>query len=374
MIHSKTIATVLIRTYATLVVAIALTGCMRWDYSEAEGGTLPSAPGPGLFIVCEGNFQYGNSSLSFYDPATRTVENNIFYRVNGMKLGDVAQSMSIRGSEGWIAVNNSHVIFIINTETFREIGRIENAGQPRYIHFVDDTKAYVSQLWDSNILIINPQTRKATGTISVPGMEHANGSTEHMIQRGKYVYCNCWSYQDRIIRIDTSTDRVDGSLRVGVQPNSMVMDAGGKLWVITDGGFEGNPAGNENPGLVRIDAENFEIEKSWRFPAGSKPTRLTISGDGETLYWLNGGVWCMSLKVTGAEKSGKLEAVMPTTPIISGENHLFYGLAIDPRSGDIYVSDAIDYQQGGIIYRYDSACNLQDQFYTGVTPATFTWK
>ena len=70
----------------------AFFGCMKWDYGEMEDF---SATGDGLFITNEGNFQYGNATLSYYDPETKTVENEVFYRANAMKLGDVAQSMSL---------------------------------------------------------------------------------------------------------------------------------------------------------------------------------------------------------------------------------------------------------------------------------------
>ena len=103
-------------------VARLMTGCMAWDY-ELEKEDLTFA-GPGLFVVNEGCFQYGNATLSFYDPQSRTVENEIFFRANGMKLGDVAQSMTIYGGLGWIVVNNSHVVFAIDTDNFVERGRI----------------------------------------------------------------------------------------------------------------------------------------------------------------------------------------------------------------------------------------------------------
>lgn len=99
----------------------AFVGCMKWDYGKMEPFR---ATGDGLFIMNEGNFQYGNATLSYYDPETKKVENEIFYRANAMKLGDVAQSMIVRDTIGWVVVNNSHVIFAISTNTFKEVGRI----------------------------------------------------------------------------------------------------------------------------------------------------------------------------------------------------------------------------------------------------------
>ena len=102
-----------------------------------------------------------------------------------MKLGDVAQSMTIHGDKGWIVVNNSHVIFAIDTKTFKETGRIENLTSPRYIHFVSDTKAYVTQLWDNRIFIVDPRRYEIIGYINVPDMDMQTGSTEYMVQVGR---------------------------------------------------------------------------------------------------------------------------------------------------------------------------------------------
>lgn len=168
---------------------------MKWDYGEPEDFVVS---GSGLFIVCEGNFQYGNGSLSYYDPAERTVVNEAFFRANGYRLGDVAQSMTMANGLGWIVVNNSHVVFAIDPQTFREVGRITGFTSPRYIHFVSPTKAYVTQLWDNRIFIVDPVAYRITGHITVPGMAFDQGSTEEMVQIGDYVYCNCWSYQKKL--------------------------------------------------------------------------------------------------------------------------------------------------------------------------------
>lgn len=343
------------------LAAWTLVGCMKWDYGAAEDF---AASGDGLFITCEGNFQYGNATLSYYDPVTRTVENEVFLRANGMKLGDVAQSMTVRNGTGWVVVNNSHVIFAIDLRSFRETGRIANLTSPRYIHFLNDEKAYVTQLWDNRIFIVNPKRYEITGYIAVPGMTMESGSTEQMVQYGKYVYVNCWSYQNRIIKIDTETDQVVDELEVGIQPASLVIDRHNKLWTITDGGSEGSPYGYEAPSLYRIDAETFTVEKQFKFKFGDTPSELQLNGAGDTLYWIDDDIWRMDVA------SGRL----PVRPFLKYNGTIYYGLTVDPVRGDVYVADAIDYQQQGMIYRYSPEGEPLDEFYVGITPGAFCWK
>ena len=343
--------------------ACLLAGCMEWEDGRTEDfGDLTR--GEGLYILCEGNFQYGNASLSYYNTGSRRVENEVFYRANGMKLGDVAQSMVIRDGVGWVVVNNSHVIFAIDLQTFREIGRITGLTSPRYIHFVSDTKAYVTQIWDNRIFIVNPETLEVTGHILCPDMTMESGSTEQMVQWGRYVYVNCWSYQNRILKIDTETDEIVGSLTVGIQPTSLVMDCRHKLWTVTDGGYEGSPYGYEAPSLYRIDAETFAIERQFRFAKGDAPSEVQLNGAGDTLYWINNDIWRMDVR----------SETLPVKPFLPRRGTLYYGLTVHPDNGEVYVADAVDYQQAGMIYRYSPQCVRRDSFYVGIIPGAFCWK
>ena len=351
----------ILRLAIVVLLLASLVGCMKWEYEDGESF---ATSGAGLFVINEGNFQYGNASLSYYNPATKSVENEVFYRANAMKLGDVAQSMTLYGDTGWIVVNNSHVIFAIDPTTFKEKGRIENLTSPRYIHFLSDEKAYVTQLWDNRIFIVNPKRYEITGYIECPAMTMESGSTEQMVQWGKYVFVNCWSYQNRILKIDTTTDKVVAELEVGIQPTSLVVDCYGKLWTITDGGYEDSPYGYEAPSLYRIDAETFTIEKQFRFAKGDAPSEVQLNGRGDKLYWINNDVWAMDVT---ADR-------IPVKPFIPYSDTLYYGLTIDPRSGEVYVADAIDYVQAGKIYRYSEQGERLDEFYAGITPGAFCWK
>lgn len=336
--------------------------CMSWEYDE--GGADIELPSKGLFILNEGNFQYGNASLSFYYPPTSEIENEIFQRANGMKLGDVAQSMTIHDNSGWIVVNNSNVVFAIDLSTCKEKGRITNFTSPRYIHFINDEKAYVTQLWDNRIFIVNPKKYAITGYIEVPGMAVGSGSTEQMVQIGNYVYCTCWSYQDRIIKIDSENDSVVESLQVGIQPSSMVQDAFNRLWVLTDGGYEGSPFGYEDPSLVCINTDTFTIEKKFSFKNRDLVRSLALNGSRDMIYWINRDVWKMDVS---AER-------LPVESFISNHLTKFYSLTVDPETDEVYVGDAIDYQQPGILYRYSREGDLMDEIRVGITPGNYCWK
>ena len=347
----------------TLCIAITLlcSSCMKWEYGQSEEF---NTSGEGLFILNEGNFQYGNASLSYYDPATKEIQTEVFYRANAMKLGDVAQSMVVRGNVGWLVVNNSHVVFAIDLSTFKEIGRITNLTSPRYIHFISDEKAYISQIWDNRIFIVNPKRFEVTGYIECPNMTMESGSTEQMVQQGKYVYVNCWSYQNRILKIDTEIDKIVAELEVGIQPTSLALDCNGKLWTITDGGYEGSPYGYEAPSLYCIDTESFTIEKQFQFRRGDAPSEIQINGTGDKIFWLNDDVWQMSV----------YDETLPAKPFLRYAETLYYGLTINPHNGDVYVADAIDYQQQGKVYRYSATGELLDEFYVGIIPGAFCWR
>lgn len=95
----------------------------------------------------------------------------------------------------------------------------------------------------------------------------------------------------------------------------------------------------------------------------NSPNNLKISPDGETIYYLNNGVNQLSIYASS----------LPTTSIISQNGALFYGLGISPTN-DVYVSDAVDYVQAGIVYRYDSTATLIHQFLVGIIPQGFWFK
>ena len=331
------------------------------DWSE-----IPEA---GVFIINEGNSTYNNASLSYYDITTREVKNDIFLNTNALPLGDVATSMVIRDSLGYIVINNSGEIIIINKNTFKLEGTITGFTSPRYIHFISDNKAYVSDLYARSIAIIDPISREITGYIDVSNnsSEYIQHPTDEMIKYGRLIFTNCLSNDNKILVIDSDTDQLVDSIEVLIQPQSMVIDRFNKIWVLTDGGSRSSTYGYETPGLLRIDAVLRTVEKIWRFELGDSPGELEINGSRDTLYFINRHVYRHSVY---SEHDPEVFIESPYPGSAGG----FYGLGFDPNTSDLFVSDALDHERRGLVYRYRRNGEPVDTFTVGIIPSSFCFK
>ena len=111
------------RFCVTLSVACGLLAAC----SDSEGGVPEedfTHEGRGVYILNEGNYNSGNSTLSYYDPEKQTIENGIFQRANDRKLGDTGQSMTLFGNTLFIAMENSGIVWAIDPRTSRVKGSL----------------------------------------------------------------------------------------------------------------------------------------------------------------------------------------------------------------------------------------------------------
>ena len=51
----------------------------------------------------------------------------------------------------------------------------------------------------------------------------------------------------------------------------------------------------------------------------------------------------------------------------------YYGLGINPHTGDIYIADAKDYMSDGAVLRYSAGGEKLDEFEVGVCPSKFAF-
>jgi hypothetical protein len=314
----------------------------------------------GIFIVNEGNFNWGNASISFINGKDYLVHNDIFQLANNKNLGDVAESMKVYNNMGFIVVNNSNTVEVVSLKDFKSIKTITGFNSPRNIEIIDSNKAYVTNMV-RDIDVLDLKSLTITKTI------HFQDWNESMILYNDYLFVTSVgnynasnSARKAMIRIiRTSDDQVVDSIMTGKEPLSILIDRKLKIWVLCTGGFDNYEA----PSLLRIDPGLKIIEKIFIFDKGTDtPSKLCINITGDTIYYLNNGVYKMPVNAVS----------LPDKPLIPTDGHLFYGLGVNPGNGNLFVSDAVDYVQNGWVYQFNQTDgNLIKAYHAGRIPGTF---
>ncbi|HZX63432.1 MAG TPA: DUF5074 domain-containing protein [Bacteroidales bacterium] len=313
----------------------------------------------GIFIVNEGNYNWGNASITFINPKD-SVEQDVFKTHNDRSLGDVAESMQAFNGKGFILVNNSNKIEVVSLKDFTSVKSITGFNSPRFMAIVDSTKAYVTNM-QKDISVID------LTTLAIKKSIYTSSWTESLIQFNNFMFVSAIGIMTdpsshrnaRILVIDTKSDQIVDSIKTGKEPICMVMDKKDKIWVLCTGGYDHF----EPPTLIRIDPSLRVVDKTFSFPNSDvTPSRLCINAHKDTLYFLNNGVYQMPVS----------SSTIPSSPFIPADQHLFYGLDIQPSNGNIFVSDAKDYVQNGTVYQYNQRTgSLLRTFPAGRIPGSF---
>ena len=309
---------------------------------EAEHGSV--------YISNEGNFQSGNATVTYFNPANKIINDNPFKQVNNQSLGDICQSMNIINGKLYIVVNNSGKIEICDPYSLKKELTISGLTSPRYIFPVNSSKAYVTDGYSNHISILNLNNHSISGTIAI------NGWTEQLLLKNNKIFVTNTSTNYLYI-INPDTDLLTDSIFISKGANSILEDQNGKLWVLCGGDY----LNTYNATLYQINPDNKQVENSFAFSTGEFPSKLCINSSGDSLYYINNSVYKMGIE----------ELSRPALPFIASSGNNFYGLAVDKSKNEIYVSDAIDFIQKGKIFRYRPDGSVIENFLAGIIPGDF---
>ncbi len=333
-----------------LLVVCCGVSCVKDKPDPDDYQAPPAVLSRGVFVANEGNFQWGNATVSYHDIPTGLTTADLFQPANQRPLGDVCQSITFVGYKAYLVVNNSGKVEVVNAGNFSSIATITGFVSPRYLLPVSDRKAYVTDLYSDKISIVDLASNAVTGQIACPGW------TEELVFTAGQVYVTN-SERDKVYVIDPVSDQLSDSITVSYGGNSLRTDAQGKVWVLCGG----NASAGIQSALYCINPANNQVEKNLSFST-SGAWRLQLNAAGDTLYYLHRDVYRMPVSATA----------LPSSPFISEGSRNLYSLGLDPLNGDVYVADAIDYVQQGRIYRYSSTGELITSFYAGIIPGQIT--
>ena len=312
-------------------------------------------PGPepdyarGFYIVNEGGFLQGNGSLSFYDIEKDSVFNDVFQSTNGRPLGDVFQSMTFYNGKGYLVVNNSQKIEVVDSITLQSLGTLTGLTSPRGIYFFEN-KAYVTDMVSNKVSVYNPETLTKIKDIPVGGW------VEKMAFLKDTIYCTVqqFDYSDPtarkgILAIHPVLDTVVKYLEIREGAFDMVFDANYFLWVMCSGDF----TTGKNGALYKVSTNEWKIYSEYEL--GSQAyygSALKLSPNGLNLYFLlpdaSGGFTESDLY-----RMNIFSNTLPTKPIYDGKDKYIYGYGFNELYGELYILDAIGGGQKGRLVRVD---------------------
>ena len=307
-----------------------------------------------VLVINEGNYGWGNASISLYDSNSNAVSLDYFKQQNGnTNLGDVCQSVTKYNNFYYIVVNNSNKIVVVNASDFTKKNTITGFNSPRYILPISSNKAYVSDLYANSIQIVDLNSNVITGSIAC-----MKGTQEMVYSNNKVFVTN--SNSNYCYVINTISNEMTDSILVGKDASSIVLDKQSKIWVLS----KGSSAINQLGSLNCINPTTLVVEKKLIFNAGENPWRLNINKTRDTLYYLNKGVYQFPIT----------NATLLSSPLIVQGTKLFYGLGINSKDYSIYVSDAIDYVQKSKIEIYSANGTFIKSFNSGIISNGFVFE
>lgn len=303
-------------------------------------------------MVNEGNFQFGNASLTVYDFNKDIIYPDVFEKTNGRKLGDVFQSITVANGKAYLVVNNSQKIEVVNPENYQSIATITGFTSPRYMLAVNADKAYVSEYYANCIRVVNLNTHTIMDSIKMNGW-----MDEMVLLNGKVYVTN--AKKNYILAIDAARDSITDTIPVVYGSVSIQVDANNKLWVLSAGDLATQGI---HPALQRINPLTNSVEQTFSLNfSETDVSRLRINRSKTRLYWLSKNVY--KLNITDQSVSA--------TPFIRSVNQNFYGLGVNPQTDELYVSDAKDFVQQSVINRYRSNGTFVGDFKAGLITGGF---
>ncbi|NNJ55952.1 MAG: hypothetical protein HKP14_07460 [Bacteroidia bacterium] len=330
----------------TLAILIAASCFLGGCKDEPETPTLV-LEGNDVLISNEGNFGWGEGSLSLYNPTTKSVQNDVFRTKNGQGIGNVFQSISYHNNQYFFVVNNSNKI-VLTSDSFQQTNEIIGLTSPRYFYKVADHKAYVTDLYSKSISVVDMKSLTVSSEIEM------NGWTEKgVIVNNEFWVVNVESKY--IYIIDIASDAVTDSIEVRFAPESIIQDSNGTIWILS----KGDEVNSKQPSLAAVNAVNKKFIKE--ITLNGLPTNLIYDEQLNQMYFLNSGIYSMPADT----------ASRPEVWLESNNNNNFYGLGVNPSNNEVYVSDIHDFVQKSTIYRYSSQANLLDEFKTGIIAGNF---
>ncbi len=369
-----------------ICLAAVLAASCRGDEEVLVPSTWTQVANPtypesvvGFYLLNEGNMGSNKCTLDFFDCTTGYYRQNIYAETNPnvvLELGDVGNDIQVYGSKLYAVINCSNFVEVMDKANARHIGeiRIPNC---RNIVF-HEGYAYVSSY--AGPVQIDPNARLGyvakvdTATLQVVDECTVGYQPEEMAVVGNKLYvANSGGYRvpdyDRTVSvIDLNTFTEIKQIDVAINLHRIEADGQGYLYVSSRGDYY-----DMGSDLFVIDSRTDEVVDT----LGVAVSEMCI--DDGMLYVL-GSEYSYTASDGRAVSYAKIDTetrnIVSRNFITDGtekEITMPYGLAVNPETKEIYVTDAKSYVVSGTLYCFTPDGRKKWSATTGDIPAHFAF-
>lgn len=366
-----------------LMAMVLLVACREEQFifvPEEVEVTLPEYTSlQGFYLLNEGNMNSNKATLDYYNFRTGRYTRNVFAFANPnvpKEMGDVGNDLGIYGSKLYAVINCSNKIDVMDKNTVKKIGQID-IPNCRYIKFYGGY-AYVTSY--AGPVEISPEyTQRGyvakidTATLQVVDkclvgfqpdeLDIVNGKI-YVANSGGYMVPN---YENTVSVIDIDTFTEDSRIEIAINLQCCKADSRGMLWLSSRGDYYDNQSK-----LYVYDTRHQRLAKT---------LDLRVSNmwlDGDSLYVIGAqfSYVTMNYETTYAIINTLTMEQVSSKFITDGTDAAIvmpYGIAVNPITKDIYVTDASSYVDAGRLYCFSSDGIKKWDVRTGDIPAHFVF-
>lgn len=317
---------------------------------------------PGAYVLSSGKNGSNNSSLTYYDFATKQVVPDLFMDANNRGLGDTANDMLIYGSKIYIAVYGSNVITVTDLQG-KALKQITSDNSdpllPRFFTY-NKGKVYVS-LYDGYVARLDTASLAIEAKVKVgrnPEQMAVAHNNLYVANSGGLDYNTEVGYDKTVSIVSLSSFTEKKKLNVVTNPVNMVRDNQGDIYLVSMGNY-----GDIPNTFQRIDTEAEEV----------KPVEVTnateMASVGDKLYMMYSQYdanWNQTISYISYDAMN--ESVISNNFITDGTVIAKpYKLSADAATNYLFVTES-DYTSNGDVYAFDFNSKLQFKFEAGLNP------
>lgn len=329
----------------------------------------------GFYLLNEGNMGSNKCTLDRYDYSTGIYTRNIYGSANPSvpkELGDVGNDLAIYGSRLYAVVNCSNKIEVMDAASCVRIGQID-IPNCRYIRFHEGF-AYVTSY--AGPVVIDPEyeqlgfvakidtltlreVARCTVGFQPDGLEIVDDKI-YVANSGGYRVPN---YERRLSVINLPSMTVEEEVDIDINLQHVQCDGYGGLWISSRGDYV-----ESTSKLFCYDVRKRRIVAEIDVPVSN----MVLQGD--SLYIVS-NAWS-NVTMTDEPSYSIVDVVQKRVVcdnfITDGTDEAIrkpYGIAVNPVTKDILVTDARNYVNPGYLYCFGSDGVMRWSVRTGDIPA-----